>query len=62
MKILHAHMIKIKNGNELIILNNDEYQNDLSKKEICVQGDIDICVRWNEKTDKMSTICIFNMI
>jgi transglutaminase/protease-like cytokinesis protein 3 len=62
MKIPDAYMITIINGNELIIPNNDEYQNSLLKKEVDVKGDIHICVQWNEKTEKISTICIFNMI
>jgi transglutaminase/protease-like cytokinesis protein 3 len=62
MKIPDAHIIQIKNGNEFIIPNKDEYKNELLKKEVYVQGDIHICARWNEKTDQISTICIFNMI
>jgi transglutaminase/protease-like cytokinesis protein 3 len=62
MKIPDAHVIMIKNGQECIPLDADEYKNGLLKKEIRVQGDIHIRVRWNDKTEKLSTICIFNMI
>lgn len=62
MIIPDALFIQIKNGDEIFIVEKNEYENDLLKKEIHVHGDIHICARWNEKTEKNSTICIFNMI
>ena len=62
LKIPDAQMIKILNGDQLILPNTDEYQNDFLKKEIFVRGDIRICARWNDKARKFSTICMFHMI
>lgn len=62
IKIPDALAIKIKNGNEVFLVNQDEYQNGFLKKQIYAHGDIHICARWNERTEKISTICIFNMI
>ncbi|CAF0864971.1 unnamed protein product [Rotaria sordida] len=63
MKIPDAILIKIKNGDDYIIPNKDEYKNGLLKKEIYIQGDLHICAQWNDKTNRqISTICIFNMI
>ena len=62
MKIPDARAIKIKNGNESILPNINEYQNGFLKKEVLVRGDIRICVRWTDQTEKLYTICVFNMI
>jgi hypothetical protein len=62
LKIPDAHVIMIKNGDEVILLDTDEYKNGLVKKEVIVRGDIHIRVRWNDKTEKLSTICMFNMV
>jgi hypothetical protein len=62
MKIPNAKIVKIKNGDDFIVPNKDEYQNGLLKKDIYVQGDIYVCARWDDRTDQISTICVFNMI
>ena len=62
LKIPDAHVIMIKNGDEFILLDTEEYKNGLLQKQLIVRGDIHIRVRWNDKTEKLSTICIFNMI
>ncbi|CAF3542276.1 unnamed protein product [Rotaria sp. Silwood1] len=63
MIIPDAILIKIKNGEDYIIPNKDEYKNGLLKKEIHIQGDLHVCAQWNDKTNRqISTICVFNMI
>ena len=62
LKIPDAQMIKIINGDQWLVPTSDEYQNNILKKEFFVRGDIRICARWNEKTKKLSTICLFHMI
>lgn len=62
MKIPDAQMIKIINGDQWLIPSKDEYQNNILKKEFLVRGDIRICARWNEKSKKFSTLCLFHMI
>ena len=62
MKIPGANGVKIKNGENDVIPEIDEYKNELLKKEIYVQGDVHICAQWNDKADQILTICIFNMI
>jgi hypothetical protein len=47
MKIPNAKIVKIKNGDDFIVPNKDEYQNG---------------ARWDDRTDQISTICVFNMI
>jgi len=62
MKIPNAISVKIKNGHDVLVPNDNEYENNILKKQIQIQGDIHICARWNEKIEKFSTICIFHMI
>ncbi|CAF1378631.1 unnamed protein product [Didymodactylos carnosus] len=62
MKIPNTNVIKIHNGDDYIVPTKDEYKNGLLKKEIQVQGDIQVCGRWDDKADSILTICVFNMI
>ncbi|CAF0813388.1 unnamed protein product [Rotaria sp. Silwood1] len=55
-----AHIVKVRNGDDNIELDVNEYQKDVVKKKIRVRGDIHIIGCWDKKTD--STICVFNMI
>ncbi|CAF0936145.1 unnamed protein product [Rotaria sordida] len=62
MIIPNANVIKIRNGDEYMVPYKDEYKNGVLKKEIEVQGDLQVCGRWDDKADSISIICIFNMI
>ncbi|CAF2052207.1 unnamed protein product [Rotaria magnacalcarata] len=62
MIIPNANVIKIRNGDEYMVPHKDEYKNGVLKKQICVQGDLQVCGRWDDKADSISIICIFNMI
>jgi len=54
MIIPHANVVKVQNG--------DEYKNGVLRKKVHVQGDLQICARWDNNADTISIICIFNMI
>lgn len=63
MKIPNAFIIKIKNGDDYVIPNIDEYKNGLLRKQINVQGDLHVCAQWNDRiNEQISTICVFTMI
>ncbi|CAF3506055.1 unnamed protein product [Rotaria socialis] len=62
MIIPNANVIKIRNGDEYMVPHKDEYKNGVLKKKIFVQGDLQVCGRWDDKADSISIICIFNMI
>ena len=62
MKIPGADGVKIKNGENYVIPEIDEYKNGLLEKKIYVQGDLHVCAQWNDKADQILTICVFNMI
>ncbi|CAF2629331.1 unnamed protein product [Rotaria sp. Silwood2] len=62
MIIPNANVLKIRNGDEYMVPYKDEYKNGVLKKQIRVQGDLQVCGRWDDKADTMSIICIFNMI
>ncbi|CAF0783349.1 unnamed protein product [Rotaria sordida] len=55
-----AHTVKIRNGEDNIELDVNEYKKEVVKKKIRVRGDVYIIGCWDKKTD--STICVFNMI
>ncbi|CAF3373681.1 unnamed protein product [Rotaria socialis] len=62
MKIPDAIKIKIKNGDDYIIPNKDEYKNGVLKTKVHIQGDLHVCAQWNDKTNQpISTICIFTV-
>ncbi|CAF1183065.1 unnamed protein product [Rotaria sordida] len=62
MIIPKANVIKIRNGDEYMVPYSDEYKNGVLKKQIRVQGDLQVCGRWDDNADSISIICIFNMI
>ncbi|CAF3464109.1 unnamed protein product [Rotaria sp. Silwood1] len=62
MIIPKANVIKIRNGDEYMVPHPDEYKNGVLKKQIRVQGDLQVCGRWDDKADSIAIICIFNMI
>ena len=39
-----------------------EHEKGVLRKHIRVQGDIEICGRWDDKADSISILCIFNVI
>ena len=39
-----------------------EHEKGVFRKQIRVQGDIEICGLWDDKTDSISILCIFNVI
>jgi hypothetical protein len=59
MLIPGAHEIKIRNGDDDIVLNNDEYRHGIVKKKVQIQGNLLVYGRWNRQTD--SLICAFEM-
>ena len=59
MIIPRAHVVKIRNGDENIELNVNEYKRGVVKKKIRIRGDVYIIGCWDKKTD--SIICVFNM-
>ncbi|CAF3789237.1 unnamed protein product [Rotaria sp. Silwood1] len=62
MIIPNANVIKIRNGDEYMVPHKDEYKNGILKKQVRVQGDLQVCGRWDDKADSISILCIFNMI
>ena len=62
MIIPNANVIKIRNGDDYMVPCKSEYEKGVLKKEIRVQGDIQICGRWDDKADSISILCIFNVI
>ncbi|CAF2758215.1 unnamed protein product [Rotaria sp. Silwood2] len=62
MIIPNANVIKIRNGDEYMVPFKDEYKNGVLKKQVRVQGDLQVCGRWDDKADSISILCIFNMI
>jgi hypothetical protein len=55
-----AHIVKIRNGDDNMELDVNEYKKEVVKKKIRVRGDVYVTGCWDKKTD--STICVFNMI
>ena len=55
-----ADLVKIRNGDDDMELNVNEYKKDVIRKKIRVRGDVYVIGCWDKKTD--STICVFNMI
>ncbi|CAF0957345.1 unnamed protein product [Didymodactylos carnosus] len=62
MKIPDANVLKIHNGEDYIIPNKDEYKNNILKKTIIVDGNVDICARWDDNADSINVICRFTML
>jgi hypothetical protein len=62
MIIPHANVIKIQSGDDHIVPKKDEYKGSVLRKKVRVQGDLQICARWDDNADSISVICIFNMI
>ncbi|CAM4853123.1 unnamed protein product [Rotaria socialis] len=60
MIVPNAQVVKIRNGDENIAVDMNEYKNDVVKKKIRVRGDVSVIGCWDKKVD--STICVFNMI
>ena len=59
MVVPGAKLVKIRNGDETLELDGNEYKNDIVKKKVRVRGDIYVVGCWDEKTD--SVICVFKM-
>jgi hypothetical protein len=59
MIVPDAYVVKIRNGDDTIVLDEDEYRNGIVKKKVRVRGDLYVCGCWDKKTD--STMCVFNM-
>jgi len=59
MVVPGAKLVKIRNGDETLELDGNEYKNDIVKKKVRVRGDIYVIGCWDEKTD--SVICVFKM-
>ena len=55
-----AHMVKIRNGNDDIVLDRNEYINGVVKKEVQARGDVYVYGRWGNETD--SAVCLFYVI
>lgn len=55
-----AHLVKIRNGDDNIELDVNEYKKEVVRKKIRIRGDVYVTGCWDKKTD--STICVFNMI
>jgi len=62
MIIPNANVIKIRNGDDNMVPSKDEYRQGVLKKKVRVQGDLQVCGRWDANADTISVICIFNMI
>ena len=59
MVIPDVRGVKIRNGDDYIVLNRDEFRNGIVKKKIQVRGDLVVCGQWNGKNDL--DICAFEM-
>lgn len=62
MIIPHANVLKIQNGNDHIVPDNEEYRRGVLRKKFLVQGDLQICARWDDNADTIEVLCIFNML
>lgn len=62
MIIPHANVIKIQNGDDYIVPGKDEYKRGVLRKKVRVQGDLQICARWDDNADTISIVCVFNML
>lgn len=62
MIIPKANVLTIRNGEDTMVPHSDEYKDGVLKKTVRVQGDLQICGRWDDKADSISIICIFTMI
>ncbi|CAF3472488.1 unnamed protein product [Rotaria socialis] len=60
MVIPDAREVKIQNGNNVILLNENEYSQGILRKQIEVRGDVYVYGQWKNKTD--SPICFFYVI
>ncbi|CAF3445809.1 unnamed protein product [Rotaria sp. Silwood1] len=60
MVIPYAHSVKIHNGNDVVILDDDDYIDGKLKKQIQVHGDVYVYGQWNNEAD--SPICFFYVI
>ncbi|CAF1315867.1 unnamed protein product [Adineta steineri] len=60
MIVPNALTVKIRNGDDLIELDVNEYKKGVVKKKIRVRGDVCVIGCWDKKID--STICVFNMV
>ena len=57
MKVIH-----IRNGDDDIVPNKDEYKNGILKKEVRVQGNLQVCGRWDDNADSITIVCSFTMM
>ena len=62
MALPNIKVIHINNGEDDIVPNKDEYKNGVLKKEVRVQGDLEVCGRWDNNADSISVLCSFTMM
>ena len=62
MIIPHANVLKIDNGDDHIVPDNEEYKRGVLRKKVRVQGDLQVCARWDDNADTIEVLCIFNML
>ncbi|CAF2460698.1 unnamed protein product [Rotaria sp. Silwood2] len=60
MVIPDAHAVKIYNGNDAVVLDDDDFTNGKLKKQLQVCGDVYVYGQWKNETD--SPICFFYVI
>jgi hypothetical protein len=60
MVIPKAHRVKIRNGNDDIILNPNEYINGIVQKKVQVKGDVYVYGQWDNETDL--PVCFYYVI
>lgn len=57
-----ANVLKIQNGDDLMVPSKGEYTGGVLRKQIRVQGNLQICARWDDNADSISVLCVFYMI
>jgi hypothetical protein len=62
MIIPHANVVQVQNGDDHIVPTKDDYKKGVLRKKVRVQGDLQICARWDDNADSISIIAVFNMI
>ena len=62
MVLPNIKVIHVKNGDDDIVPNKDEYKNGVLKKEVRVQGNLQVCGRWDNNADVSSVLCAFTMM
>ena len=60
--IPNGNVVEVRNGKDYMVPCKTEYKNGVLKKEVRVQGDLQVLARWNDNADSISVLCVFTML